>query len=131
MKKIIISSFTVSAGAVVVSAQSVGRQLENMVIAFQQISTLFYSTLFIVALILFFTGIMKYLMPGSGPESRKEGYKYMGFGIVAMFVMVSVWGLVAFIANTFGINTNARVNIPVPPTPPAPPMLIQTQTTIQ
>ena len=33
----------------------------------------------------------------------------MGFGIVAMFVMVSVWGLVAFIANTLGINTNTKL----------------------
>ena len=32
-----------------------------MILVFKQVSTLFYSSLFVVALILFFTGIMKYM----------------------------------------------------------------------
>lgn len=125
MKKIITLITVNVSGILFAFAQSsnVGRQLENMILVFKQVSTLFYSSLFVVALILFFTGIMKYMAPGSNGESRKEGYKYMGFGIVAMFVMVSVWGLVAFIANTLGINTNTKVDVPTPPMPPTPPTI--------
>lgn len=37
-------------------------------------------------------------------EKRKQGKQYMIWGIIALFVMVSIWGLVAILTNTFGIK---------------------------
>jgi hypothetical protein len=126
MKKLIsiLSILIVTIGMAAAQSSSMGRQLENMVLAFKEISTLVYSSLFVVALILFITGIMRYMMPGSGPEDRKKGFAFMGFGIVALFVMVSVWGLVAFIGNTIGVQPGATIRVPTPPTPPAPPTMM-------
>ena len=50
---------------------------------------------FILALLFFFWGIAKYIR--SAGSEKDEGKKVMVWGIVALFVMASVWGLVAFL----------------------------------
>jgi hypothetical protein len=37
-------------------------------------------------------------------EKRKAGKSFMIWGLIALFVMVSIWGLVGVLSNTFGIN---------------------------
>jgi hypothetical protein len=39
----------------------------------------------------------------------------MIWGIVALFVMVSVWGLVRFIGNAFNIEQGGSANVPTVP----------------
>ncbi|MEK7143703.1 MAG: hypothetical protein AAB756_02635, partial [Patescibacteria group bacterium] len=43
---------------------------------------------------------------------RKEGKQFMIWAVIALFVMISVWGLVGVLADAFGI----RVGIPRFPT---------------
>jgi len=50
---------------------------------------------FVLALLFFFWGIAKYVW--SVGEAKDEAKSVMIWGIVALFVMSSVWGLVAFI----------------------------------
>jgi hypothetical protein len=86
--------------------------LINIVLQFKQISTLVYSSLFVIALILFFIGIFQFLMPGGDAAKRKSGYEYMGFGVLALFVMVAIWGIVAFISQTLGIGIGGDIMTP-------------------
>lgn len=65
--------------------------------------------LIVIAIIVFFFGLIKYL--GGGTEMKAKGLQIMLYGIIALFVMVSVWGLVRLLQNTFGITNNA----PIPP----------------
>lgn len=94
------------------SGSSIGQSLVNIVLQFKQISTLIYSSLFVVALILFFVGIFQYLAPGGDAEKRKQGLHYMAFGVLALFVMVAIWGLVAFISQTLGIGIGGDIMVP-------------------
>jgi hypothetical protein len=48
----------------------------------------------------FFFGVVRYIFSAGNPDARAEGAKYMIYGIVALFVMVSVWGLVAILQHT-------------------------------
>lgn len=67
--------------------------------------------LFSLALIVFIVGVIKYIVNADEATEREQGRKFMLYGIVALFVMVSVWGLVAVIQGTFGIG-NDSVFIP-------------------
>ena len=98
-----------------VGGSSVGTNLQNIVVSFKNISTGVYSSLFVVALILFFFGIFKFLA-GGGPGEKAEGYKFMGFGIIALFVMVGVWGLVSFLSSNLGIGIGGDIATPGVPT---------------
>ena len=61
--------------------------------------------LFALAVASFLYGIIQYFLNPDNEEKRKKGKDYMIWGIVSLFVMISVWGLVAVIGNTFGIGT--------------------------
>lgn len=70
-------------------------------------------TVLVVALALFFFlwGVLKYLRSAGDEGARKEGTAMMTYGIIALFVMVSVWGLVNVIKNTFTLDYT-KPNVP-------------------
>jgi hypothetical protein len=70
------------------------------------------------AVIVFLWGVLKYVLSGSeDPGKREEARGFMIWGIAALFVMVSVWGLVRILQTTTGItNTNnSGVGFPTVP----------------
>src|SRR5271157_6129326 len=57
-----------------------------------------------LAVAMFVWGVFQYVIY-SGEEAKKEkGRQFMLWGIIALAVMVCVWGLVSIIGNTFGIK---------------------------
>ncbi len=63
-----------------------------------------------LALLFFFWGIAKYIW-GSG-SGKEEGKQIMVWGVIAVFVMSTIWGIVAFISDSFGIDSETNMNIP-------------------
>ena len=61
--------------------------------------------LFTLAVAGFIWGIVQYYLNPDNEEKRKKGKSYMIWGIIALFVMVSMWGLVGVLTKTFGIQT--------------------------
>ncbi len=61
--------------------------------------------LFTLATAGFIWGIIKYFLNPENEEERKKGKSYMLWGLVALFVMISVWGLVNVFSETFKIKT--------------------------
>lgn len=65
---------------------------------------------FTLAVLLFFWGMAKYIWSeGTGKE---EGKKIMIWGVIALFVMSSVWGIVYFIRDELNIGSNTQGIIP-------------------
>lgn len=59
--------------------------------------------LFALALLGFFYGLVVYIF---GAEHNKDqAKKTMLWGIIALFVMAAVWGLVAWLGNAVGVDT--------------------------
>lgn len=54
-----------------------------------------------IAVLLFIVGLLKYILAGGDEAKLKEARSYIIFGIIAIFVMTSVWGLVTLLNNTF------------------------------
>ncbi|MEK7586156.1 MAG: hypothetical protein AAB477_02935 [Patescibacteria group bacterium] len=61
--------------------------------------------LFSLAVAGFIWGIIQYYLNPDNEEKRKKGKTYIIWGLVALFVMISMWGLVGVLTNTFGIKT--------------------------
>ncbi len=70
-----------------------------------------------IGVIVFFWGIIKYIGSQGDADKRKEARGLMIWGIVALFVMVSVWGLVGILKNTFSVNGTQTPNAPGVPLP--------------
>lgn len=65
-----------------------------------------------IALLAFFWGLAKYIFSANDDEKKKEGRNIMIWGVVALFVMVSVWGLVRFIGDALDIEQGGDIPIP-------------------
>lgn len=65
---------------------------------------------FTLALLFFFWGVVKYIR--SEGQGKEDGKRIMIWGVVALFVMSSIWGLVYFIRDEFGIDDDSNVPIP-------------------
>jgi fumarate reductase subunit D len=59
--------------------------------------------IFALAVLAFFWGVFKTIRDANDSKAREEGRYFMLYGIIAIFVMVSMWGLVRVLTNTFGI----------------------------
>jgi len=58
-----------------------------------------------IATAVFLWGMVKYVMAG-GDEKAKEASKgYIKAGIIGLFLMVAIWGIVSVIARTFDVDT--------------------------
>lgn len=61
--------------------------------------------LFALAVASFIWGIVQTLLNPTNEEARKKGKAFVMWGIISLFVMVAVWGIVKIMATTFGLNT--------------------------
>ena len=68
--------------------------------------------MFAVALLVFFYGVVKYIFSAGNEDSRAAGVRIMLGGIIALFVIASVWGIVSFIGDAFGIDQGENADVP-------------------
>ncbi|MES2223857.1 MAG: hypothetical protein V4469_02900 [Patescibacteria group bacterium] len=54
-----------------------------------------------LGLVLFLAGVVKFVSSGDNEEARQGGRNMMLFGIVSLFIMVSIWGFVNILSRTF------------------------------
>jgi len=59
-----------------------------------------------VAGLWFMIGVIKYVTAGDDAAGREGGRNMMVYGIIALFVMISVWGLVNLLVGTFDLDTD-------------------------
>ncbi len=59
-----------------------------------------------LATVYFLWGVAKYILHADDPKMREEGRSMMIYGIIAIFVMVSIWGFVNLLDNTFRLDNN-------------------------
>ena len=69
-----------------------------------------------LALVYFIWGISQFILVSGNDEKREEGKQKIIWGIISIFVIVSIWGIVNFIGSSFGIGTGGTVTIPMLPT---------------
>ncbi len=59
---------------------------------------------FAIAFLILIYGIVNYIRQGDNEEKRAEGRMFIIWGIVSIFVMLSIWGLVNILIGTFGLT---------------------------
>ena len=64
------------------------------------------------AVVFFLYGILKYITAGEDEERRNKMRNLMIYGIIGLFVMISFWGIVNILINTFELDTYPYVDVP-------------------
>jgi uncharacterized membrane protein (GlpM family) len=78
--------------------------LVNMIKGF--LGSVLIPLLITLALVAFFWNIVKSIYKsGEKADAVKDGKMMLIWGVIALFVMISVWGLVGILTDTLGINS--------------------------
>lgn len=89
------------------------KNLNDLIVDAGQILNNLIPVLIAAAVVVFFWGLVRYILsPGEG---HATGRTTMIAGLLALFVMVSVWGIIKLAQNTLGINgdnNNGSIVIP-------------------
>ena len=65
-----------------------------------------------LALLFFFWGVAIYILNEGNAEKKGQGRSIMLWGVIAIFVILSIFGLVKMLQNTFGIDEGQDASIP-------------------
>jgi len=57
-----------------------------------------------VALVVFIWGLVVFIAKADNEREREEGKSRMIWGIIALFMIVSIWGVVAILADLVGVS---------------------------
>ncbi|MFA5132070.1 MAG: hypothetical protein WC444_01940 [Candidatus Paceibacterota bacterium] len=132
MKKA-LTLFTLAAGSIMsASAQTItignsvqqgavnGGALLSLLALAQTIVTRLVPFAVGLAVLAFFWYLIKYIWLGAdSAENKSTSLRGMAYSVLALFVMVSIWGLVGFFGSLVGINQGGSVPIPGVPVPAA------------
>jgi hypothetical protein len=111
MKKTALISTALLAFPFIASAQAL-QPIKNLIVAIGGILNMLIPVLIAAALVVFFYGLVQYIRK---PE-LSEGRNVMIAGILSLFIMVSVFGLVNLVQNAFGVSGSGSVQVPQIPT---------------
>lgn len=59
-----------------------------------------------IALLVFIWGLAVFIFQAGSDESRARGRQLMFWGVLALFVLVSIWAIVTVVRSLFGIEAN-------------------------
>ena len=62
---------------------------------------------FALAVLYFFYGLAKYILHSGDEENKVKGKEIMINGILALFIMVSIYGIINLLGNFIGIGSNS------------------------
>jgi hypothetical protein len=99
------SSSLLAVLAVAVPGLASAATLQDTLVLISGLMNAFIPILITAALLAFFWGLVKYIYS----EDKKEGLGIMGYGLLALFVMVSVWGLIRLLQSTFKVTGNEPI----------------------
>ncbi len=68
--------------------------------------------LFVLATFLFIYGLVRFYIAGE-VKDHEQGKRHIIYGLLGMFIMISVFGIMRLVIGTFGIDLPSGVSIPI------------------
>ncbi|MEI6843603.1 MAG: hypothetical protein WCK48_03835 [bacterium] len=65
-----------------------------------------------LAVVYFFWGLIKFIQSAGDPKKTAEGKGIMIYGLIAIAIMVSLFGLITWLQNTTGVNSGGSITAP-------------------
>ena len=113
MKKIVYAALAFA--PVLAFAQANLNGISNLVTQAGQIVAKVIPIMFAIAIIYFFWGLIQFIRGAGDPKARAEGRGIMIYGVIAIAVMISIYGLVFWLQNTLGVGNQTSLPLPTVP----------------
>lgn len=117
MKKLLTAASLSLLSPLVVLAQNpitAGTQtVTSLAVSLRTILSYGITLVIILATLYFLWGVFNYVVK---PEEKEHARTQIVWGLIGLAVMVSVWGLVRFLTDSFGLSGQSTINTPqLPP----------------
>ncbi len=89
-----------------------GKDIEDFIGQFYDILDSLMPVIMALALLFFLWGLLQYITKTGDEEGRKAARNTMVWGVIILFVMASVWGLVGILQDTTDIDSRQPVEAP-------------------
>lgn len=104
MKKIAVLSIFVITPMIAFAALDTNKGLGKALLVISDIINTALPIIVGLAVLFFFWGLAKYILNAGDEEKKAEGRNIMIWGIITLFIMISVWGLVHLLVDTFSLG---------------------------
>jgi hypothetical protein len=68
--------------------------------------------LFAIALVAFIWGMIQFFLNPDSEDKKQKGKSFMLWGLIALFVMISIWGILNLFTRTFEFQNTEAPSIP-------------------
>src|SRR3989344_3468097 len=87
--------------------------IPTLVTAINGVINLVFPVLVGIAVIVIIWAIFQMVLNAGDEEARKAGRTKLLWGIIGIFLMLSVWGLINILINTIYLDRSSAVDVPV------------------
>jgi hypothetical protein len=84
--------------------------VKGLLTAFGGLINITIRIIFGLAMVYFFWGTAQFVLHSGDAKVRSEGKSKMLWGVIALFVLISIWGIIGFIGSTLGIKTGGTLS---------------------
>ncbi len=84
-------------------AQQLGN-LKQLADSTLQILNVVITIVFVLAILVFGWGVVKYITSANSPDKEKEARQFLWWGVIGIFVLASIFGLVKFLGSSLGVG---------------------------
>ena len=116
MKKVILFLAGIAPLAPLVALAQNPTQVIGIATGVKSVLNIVIPIMVTLAVIYFIWGVIKYVI-ATDEEDKKKGKDMMIYGIIGIFVIVAIWGIVFFIGNFLGISTQSGQGPVLPSVP--------------
>jgi hypothetical protein len=124
MKKALFVLSTALSGLSLAAAQAVAQQgqvnflaITNLIISIQNIVARLVPLAIGLAVLAFFWFLIQFIWKSGDPNGRADSLRGMGYSVLALFVMVSIWGIIGFLGSIVGVGQGGTAPTPSVPVP--------------
>lgn len=96
------------------AAQGNLQNIYDLVAAVRGIASNLVIAVFLIAVLVFGWGIVKYLTAAGDAAKLKAARGFLWWGVIGMFVLSALWGILTFIGEAFDVSTNLEGTIKPP-----------------
>ena len=104
-RRFIVSGLLLLSPGIVLAQVTVG----NLIDSVSGVVELFIPILLGLAVLMFFWGLVKFINHAGDEKAVEEGKSLMIWGMIALFIIVALWGILGFLQEQLGLD--AVVNL--------------------
>ena len=86
-----------------------GTGLRDLIVSAQGIVSRLLVLVAGLALLAFFWGLARFIFKAGDVKAKEEGKNIMIWGVAALFVMVSVWGIIRLLQKDLGVENSSGI----------------------